>query len=220
MARITGKNATIYGVLARTTVSVAAAMTDGGAHTVYTYVTAATTRLYWNPNLPPAITKQTHGSGAFNSVSPALYTVDYINGTVTFLSANNSDDVVKINGIEWMTLQAITDMFDWTLDLKIGTVDATAFGDTFETKLSAHRGWSASAQGYHTSGFWFDQFAGTGGYLPEVYVVFYLDIGAGATSERFVGAGTVDTSLDVKRDAAVTDKITVNGTGAIARLTT
>ncbi len=225
MARITGKNAAIYGVLARTTVSVAAAMTDAGAHTVYTFVVSATTEKYWNPNYPPAITKQVHGTGSFNPVSAALYTVDYVNGKVTFLSANNSDDVVKLNGIEYMTLQAIGSMFDWTIDLKINTADATAFQDQFAQKLSSIRSWTATASGYHVSSYWWDSFAGllqsddTTVVHPEVYVVFYPDIGGGASGERFIGAGTIDYALDVKKDAAVTEKMTLQGTGAIVRLT-
>lgn len=215
MARITGKNAAIYGVLARTTVSVAATMTDAGDHLNYTYGS----NKYWNPNIPPVITKQAGGVGPFVAVSAVLYTVDYVNGKITFLSANGAADVIKINGIEYMTLQAIGDMFDWTLDTKIGIADATAFGDQFETKLSSHRGWAATASGYHVSGFWFDAFNGTGGANPEVYVVFYPDIGAGVTSERFIGAGTIDMMLDVKRDAAVTEKMTISGTGQIVRAT-
>lgn len=73
------------------------------------------------------------------------------------------------------------------------------------------------AQGYHVSSYWFDAFNGTGGARPEFYVVFYPDGGA---LERFVGCGTIDFTIDVKKDAAVTEKMTVNGTGALARLTT
>jgi len=222
MARITGKNGAIYGVLSKTTVSVAAAMTDGGAHTVYTLVVTAVARKYWNPNLPPVITKDTAGNGIFLPISAVLYTVDYINGTVTFTTPNGATDVVNINGIEYSSLQAIGDMFNWTLDLKLGTVDATAFQDTFATKLSAIRSWSASAQGYHVSAYWWDLFITTSeaGTTPEVYLVFYPDIGAPTlTNERFIGAGTVDVSIDVKKDAPVTEKITFAGTGAIYKAT-
>lgn len=222
MARISGKNAGIYAVASRTTLAVATAMTDAGAHTVYSLVISASTKKYWNPNLPPAITLQLHGSGSFNPVSAALYTVDYINGTITFLVANNADDVIKINGIEYFTLQSIGDMFDWTLDFKLGTTDATAFQDQFATKLSNIRSWGGTASGYHVSSFWFDLFLGvspsddTTPVNPEVYIVFYPDVGA---TERFVGAATIDFNLDVKKDVAVTEKMTINGTGAVARLT-
>lgn len=210
MARLTGKNAAIYGVLARTVVSVAATMTNSGDNLTYSY----STNKYWNPNLPPAITKQSLGVGPFNAVSAALYTVDYVNGTITFLTANNVADVIKINSIEYMTLQLVGNMFDWTLDLKINTVDATAFQDQFAQKLSAIRSWQATASGYHVSGYWFDAFNGS---QPEFYMAFYPD---GSALERFVGAGTIDMMLDVKKDAAITEKMTVMGTGALVRLTT
>lgn len=210
MARITGKNAGIYGVLARTTVSVAATMTNSGDNLTYSY----STNKYWNPNLPPTITKQSLGVGPFNAVSAALYTVDYVNGTITFLSANNVADVVQINSIEYMTLQSVGNMFDWTLDLKINTVDATAFQDQFATKLSSIRSWTATASGYHVSSYWYDAFASTP--QAEFYVVFYPDVSA---TERFVGAATINFALDVKKDAAVTEKLAVEGTGALTRLT-
>lgn len=216
--RITGKNAGIYSVASRTTISVAAAMTDLGAHTVYDLFVSAVRKQYWNPNIPPAITRQIHGAGPFNPVSAALYKVDYVNGTVTFAVANNSDDVIKINGIEYMTLQQIGDLFSWTLDLKTAVADATAFQDQFETKLSSFRGWAATASGYHVNGFWYDAFNGTGPVNPEVYVVFYPDAGL-VTNERFIGCGTVDWAGDVKKNSAVTEKMTVTGTGAIVRLT-
>ena len=217
MARITGKNAAIYGVLAKTVVSVAAAMTDGGAHAVYTLVVVSAQK-YWNPNKPPTITKDTAGNGIFLPVLAQGYTVDYVNGTVTFTVANGATDVVKINGIEYCTLQAIGDMFDWTLDMKISTVDATAFQDTFATKLSAFRSWSATASGYHVSSYWWNLFIATseGGTTPECYIVFYPDVGAPTvTNERYIGAATIDLALDVKKDSPVTEKMTVNGTGAI-----
>lgn len=218
MARITGKNAAIYAVSAKTTVSVAAAMTDSGDHLTYSLVVSATTRKYWNPNIPPAVTKQTGGIGSFVAVSAALYTVDYVNGTITFLSANGASDVIKINLVEYTTLAQVGDMFDWAIDLKIPVVDATAFADTFATKLAGIRTWNASASGYHVSSFWWDAFAGTGGATPEFYVVFYLD-GTSATSERFVGAGTIDVALEVKKDSAVAEKMSISGTGALTRLT-
>lgn len=213
MARITGKNAAIYSVLARTTIAVAETMTNLGDNLTYTL----TGKPYWNPNNPPEITKQDLGAGPFNSVSAVLYTVDYVNGKITFLTANNVADVVRVNGVEWMTLQQIGDMFDWSLDLKLGTADVTAFQDTFAQKLSQIREWSAQASGYHVSGFWFDQFNATN---PEVYVVFYPDIGAGVTGERYIGAGTIDLSIAVAKDAPVTDKMTIMGTGQLVRATT
>lgn len=212
MARITGKNAAIFSVLAKTTVSSPQTMTDSGDHQNYTLPP----NLYWNPNLPPAITKQTGGVGPFNPVSASAYTVDFVNGKITFTVANGATDVIQITGIEYSTLQQVGNMFDWTLDMKIAMADATAFQDQFESKLSTHRGWTATASGYHVSGFWFDLFNGTGPATAEVYVVFYPD---GAALERFVGAGFIDMMLDVKKDAAVTEKMTINGTGAIAHLT-
>lgn len=204
MARLTGKNASVYGVLARTVVSVAAALTNSGDNLTYVY----TGKPYWNPNIPPVIRDNAV------VVSASQYTVDYINGKVTFSVARNPAHTIDVNGIEYMTLQQVGNMFDWSIDLKIGTVDATAFNDQFATKLSAIRSWTATASGYHVSSYWFDAFNGA---QAEFYVVFYPDV---AATERFIGAGTIDYALDVKKDAAVAEKMAITGTGALARLTT
>lgn len=204
MARITGKNAAIYGVLARTTVGSPLALTNSGDNLTY----ALTGIPYWNPNLPPVV----RDNGA--TVSASGYTVDYVNGRITFLVARNPLNTIDVNGIEYMTLQQVGDMFDWTLDLKINTVDATAFQDQFAQKLSSIRSWQATASSYHVSGYWFDAFNAS---RPEFYVALYPD---GAGTERFIGAATIDMMLDVKKDAVVTEKLTVMGTGALARLTT
>lgn len=204
MSRITGKNAAIFGVLARTLVSSPAALTNSGDNLTYVYTGVP----YWNPNLPPVVRDNAV------VVSASQYTVDYVNGKITFSVARNPAHGIDVNGIEYMTLQSVGNMFDWTLDLKIATVDVTAFTDQFAQKASSFRSWTATASGYHVSSFWYDAFAGT---QPEFYVVFYPD---GAALERFIGAGTIDLMLDVKKDAAITEKLTINGTGALARLTT
>lgn len=218
MARITGKNATLFGVLARTSVSVAANMTDSGDQKTYSLIVTAVTRKYWNPNKPPIVTKQALGAGPFVVVAANLYTVDFINGLVTFGTANNVADVVAINGIEYMSLQQLGDLFNWSIDMKLATVDTTAFQDQFTQRISSIRSWTATASGYYVSSYWFDLFtAQTGTTNPEVYVVFYPDA---SSNERFIGAGTVNWTIDTKKDAAVTEKMTIDGTGDIARLTT
>lgn len=200
MARITGKNAKLRGVLARTTVSVDTAIVDSGDHIHYTYQSR------WNPNKPPVIKKNTV------LVSTTAYTVDFITGTVTFAVANLLADAITVKSIEWMSMQDVGDLYNWTLDAKVDTVDVTAFQDPFHTKLSSFRGWMASAESYHIAGYWFSAFSG-----EEFYVEFYPD---GDLAEYWVGAGFVDDSVATKFDAAVTEPIKLTGTGALERITT
>lgn len=206
MARITGKNAKIQAEATRTSISVAVALTDGGAHTVYTY----TGHPLWDPATPPVITKQTHGSGSFVVQDPSLYTVDYIAGTVTFLVALNSDDVVKANTFDYVTVADVADVFDWAIDAKIDTVDVTAFQDTYHTKLSAFRGWSATAASYHRSDFWFPLWTAS----KPCYVKFFPD---GGGSEYFIGAGFVDFGEKAPMAGAVADSVKIEGIGAFQR---
>lgn len=202
MARITGKNGKIRGVLSRTTVSIDTAMTNAGDNLNYTL--PPNTR--WNPNLFPVIKKNTV------LVPASSYTVDYVNGKITFAVANLITDTITINGIEYMTMQDVGDIFNWSLDAKVDTVDATAFQDSFHTKLSSFRGWNATAEGYHVNGYWFSAFSGN-----EFYVEFYPDA---AATERWVGAAFISFGEKVKFDAAVTEHMAIDGTGALVRLTT
>lgn len=200
MARISGKNGKIRGVLARTTVSVDTAMTNSGDNQTYSY------QSYWNPNLPPTIKK--------NGVVQArtAYTVDYISGEITFAVANLVTDVIEVNDIEYMTMQDVGDLFNWTLDAKVEVVDATGFQDAFAHRLSGIRGWTASAEGYHVSGYWWSAFEDA----QPFYVELFPDA---ATTEKFVGAAFVDYGTQVKMDAPVTEKMMLNGTGEIRRAT-
>ena len=208
MARITGKNAQILAEATRTSVAVAVALTDVGAHTVYIY----TGHPFWDPSTPPVITKQTHGSGGFVVQDPSLYTVDYIAGTVTFAVALNNNDVVDANTFDYVTVAAVADMYDWSVDAKIDTVDVTAFTDAYHTKLSAFRGWTAAAASYHRSDFWYPLFVAG----KPCYCKFYPDA---ATVEYFIGAGYVDFSEKAPMAGAVADAVKIEGTGALSRLT-
>jgi len=200
MARITGKNAKIRGELSRTSVTSYQVMTDSGDHKTYSY------NSYWNPNLPPSITKNTV------AVDRNLYTVNYINGTITFTSANDPADVLRIKDIEYSTMQDVGDMFNWTIDAKLDVIPVTAFQDQFREQLSGFRNWAGTAEGYHVSGFWFSAF----NLAKPFYLEFYPDAGA---LERFVGAAFVDLGTKVTFDAAVTESLTFNGTGELARKT-
>ncbi len=206
MSRLTGKNAKLKVEATRTSVSVAQIMTDAGAHTAYTFQT------YWDPTIPPVITKQIHGVGAFTVVDPSLYTVDFLNGKVTFLSANNSDDAVKVNGIDYSTVADAADLYDWTVDGKIDTVDVTAFQDAYHTKLSSFRGWTGTAQSYNRSDLWFPLFNAA----KASYVEFWADAGG---TERFVGAAFLSMNKKAPMGGAVSEAVTIEGTGPLVRVT-
>src|SRR5438128_8455 len=69
------------------------ACTDSGDHTTYTI--ANTTKHYLDINTPVIIQKQIHGTGSWITVSN--YTLKYVGGSITFASANNSDDIIRIH---------------------------------------------------------------------------------------------------------------------------
>lgn len=204
MARLTGKTGAVYGVTSRTTVSVAVGMTDGGAHTLYTL----TGHPYWDSNITPTI--------LVNGVAPAVaYTVDYIDGTVTFASALLITDVVTVNNIVYSALVKVGDLFGWALDVKMDKVDATAFEDVWHTFLSVFLGWNVTIDGYKVNGYWYAAVVAANNF----YIRLYPDVNASPT-EYFVGNGYLSEGIKLVHNAAVTEAITLAGTGEMKRKTT
>jgi len=200
MARITGKNATIFAQLARTDVVADTAMVNSGDNLTYSY------NSFWDPNKPPTIKKNTV------LVDREDYTVNFISGTITFFVANLVTDAITVNDITWSTLVELADLFNWALDAKIDLADVTGFQDQYHTKLSSFRGWTATAESYHTNSVWFPYFDAA---LP-VYVKLYPDVDV---VQYFVGAAFVDFGEKVPHGGAVTDAIALTGTGALERRT-
>ena len=203
MARRTGQTGGVYGVTSRTTVSVAQAMTDGGAHTLYTL----TGKPYWDSNITPTI--------LVNGSAPAVaYTIDYIDGTVTFVTPLLITDAVTVNNIVYSTLIKVGDLYGWAASAKLDTVDVTAFEDVWHTLLSVFLGWTATIEAYHVNGYWFGALVASNNF----YVKLYPDVNASPT-EYWIGNGYLSEGVKLAHNAAVTEAITLNGTGVLKRKT-
>ena len=204
MARLTGKTGGVYGVTTRTTVSSPLAMTDGGAHTLYTL----TGKPYWDSNVTPTI--------LVNGSAPAVpYAIDYIEGTVTFTPALLITDVVTVNNIVYSTLIKIGDIYGWSANVKLDTVDATAFEDIWHTNLAVFLGWTATIESYHVNGYWYAAIVASNNF----YVKLYPDVNASPT-EYFIGNGYLAEGIKIAHNAVVTEAITLTGTGVLKRKTT
>lgn len=200
MSRITGKNGKIMAEATRTAVTVDTTMVDSGDHQTYSY------HSLWDSSRPPTI--KVNGS----VVHPSLYTVNFINGTVTFATPNLISDTVTVNNIEWVTVANVADIYNWTAEAKIDLVDATAFQDQYKFKLSSFRGWTAMAEAYHRSDFWFPLWSAA----KPCYIKLYPDAGG---TEYFIGNGFVDFAEKAPSTGAVADSVKIEGTGALERRT-
>src|SRR5690242_16042742 len=99
----TAYNATFY-ITAQPAVSLTdEATTDSGDHTNYTISNSA--KRYLDINPPVVVQKQTHGTGSFNTVTN--YTLKYVGGIITFNTANNSDDVIRIHSGAYYSYSAL-----------------------------------------------------------------------------------------------------------------
>ncbi len=159
----------------------------------------------WNPNIYLVV--------RINSVEVLRtdYSVDYIRGRIIFNSPNLPSDVIDANNFEYMTMQDVADLFNWTIDLKLDTVDTTAFQEVYRTNLSTFKGWTAVAEGYKVSGYWFQQFQDA----KEFYFEFFTDADQ---AEYFVGAGLPSWSMKTPFDAVVTEMVSVVGTGHLEKI--
>ena len=99
------------------------ATTDAGAHTVYTITNGA--KRYLDLNTAVVVQLQTHGTGAFNTVTN--YTLKHVGGIITFASANNSDDVVRIHSGSYYAYSVLGQGHTAEAASKIAALDVTAF---------------------------------------------------------------------------------------------
>jgi hypothetical protein len=99
------------------------ACTDSGDHTTYT-ITSSSKR-YLDINTAVVVQLQTHGTGSFNTVTN--YTLKHVGGIITFASANNSDDVVRIHSGAYYAYSALGGAHSAEYSSKVAALDVTAF---------------------------------------------------------------------------------------------
>jgi len=201
MARITGKNAKIKGELSHTSVATDTVMLDSGDHITYSF------QSYWYEQTTPLRVKVNGAIQASNT-----YTVSWYDGKIIFNSAKNPTDVVQVCFFDYSTLADIGDMFNWVIDAKLDVIPVTAFQDQFRVQLSGFRNWTASAEGYHVSAFWFHTF----NIARLFYFEFYPDTSG---AEKFIGAGFVDFGVNCAFDSVVKSPVSINGSGGLYRTT-
>ena len=156
---------------------------------------------YWDSNVYPVF--------LVNGSAPTVkYTVNYTKGTITFASALNPAYPVTVNNFTYSTLTEVGDFKSWKLDAKLDVVDVTGFQDGSHVKLATFKGWTASAEHYFTTGYWFTEFD----LGKTFYFVFYYD---SASSKYFVGNGLLNLPVDAPHDQAIMEPITLEGTDAL-----
>jgi hypothetical protein len=99
------------------------ACTDSGDHTTYTISNSA--KRYLDINTAVVVQKQTHGTGPFNTVTN--YTLKHVGGIITFNTANNSDDVVRISSGAYYAYSALASAHSAEFAAKVNALDVTAF---------------------------------------------------------------------------------------------
>ena len=102
----------------------------------------------------------------------------------------------------------------WDLNVKLDTVDATAFSDIWHVNLATFLGWSGSCTGiYMAAGanidFWTAVISGA-----TVTLLLYPDIGA---TENFTGTAFCDFNIKVAHNGAITFTAAFTGTGTLTR---
>jgi hypothetical protein len=123
MAAEAGYNTT-FNITAQPPVSLTdEACTDSGDHTTYTITNSA--KRYLDLNTAVVVQKQTHGTGGFATVTN--YTLKHVGGIITFASANNSDDVIRIHSGSYYAYSALGQGHTAEQASKIAAIDVTSF---------------------------------------------------------------------------------------------
>lgn len=106
------------------------AMTDSGNHIIYTITNTA--KRYIDLNTAVVIQKQTNGVGLFNTVTN--YTFRRVGGIVTFASANNTGDVIRIQSGAYYVYATIGGAYSAEFSSKVQGLDVTEFNSNgYET---------------------------------------------------------------------------------------
>ena len=108
----------------------------------------------------------------------------------------------------------VLSMDSWDLSVKLDTVDATAFEDTWHVMLSTFLGWTGTCTGKYESGganidFWTAVLSGA-------VVVLHL-IPDSAATEDFYGDAFCDFSIKETHNGVITFSAAFTGTGALTR---
>lgn len=123
MSATAGYNTT-FNITAQPAISLTdEATTDAGAHIVYSITNSA--KRYLDLNTAVVVQLQTHGTGSFNTVTN--YTLKHVGGIITFASANNSDDVVRIHSGSYYAYSVLGQGHTAEMVSKIADLDVTAF---------------------------------------------------------------------------------------------
>ena len=102
------------------------ACTDSGDHTTYTITNSA--KRYLDLNTAVVVQKQTHGTGSFNTVTN--YTLKHVGAIITFNTANNSDDVIRISSGAYYAYSALASAHSAEFASKVNAIDVTAFNSS------------------------------------------------------------------------------------------
>lgn len=165
------------------------ATTDAGAHTVYTITNSV--KRYLDLNTAVVVQLQTHGTGSFNTVTN--YTLKHVGGIITFASANNSDDVVRIHSGSYYAYSALGQGHTAEMAAKIAALDTTSFNSGgLESYIGGELGGDVKFDRY-----WLDQTRMTSLTARDLIVVD-LTTPTGSRYEGYALATDLTVKSDVK----------------------
>lgn len=116
------------------------------ANTVY-QITSATKRV-WSPTATITVYKDAV------SQSAALYTLDRLNGKITFLSDIGGSAVVTVSG-DYLPLSTAAEAKEYSYEISKDVLDDTAFGDSYRTKVPGLMSVSGSISRWYSTDTYF-----------------------------------------------------------------
>lgn len=207
MTALPGFKASLY---ATTTPSVAftnEAMTDGGAHTVYTITNAV--KRYWDVSQALTVQTSPDGSTGWTTVTTG-FTVNYCGGIITFAVAlTGSTPSVRVSG-SYLPYSQVASASSVEVQVAVDVIDVSTLGGG---------GWKQKLAGiadstYKLSKYWVDNFY-VNALTNRTRLVLAIYTGANA-NQRFEGFGYLKTDsikFDVK--SAIEESIDVEVDGAL-----
>jgi hypothetical protein len=156
--------------------------------------------------IDPAATTVVKEDGT--TLSSALYTIEYVSGTIVFAAARGAGVAITVTSRYWALAEA-GGLKSFKVSAGAALLDSTDFaGDGWRTFVAGPRDWSVTADGYWLTDAWFNRLGSV------VYVYFFLDKG---TSKRRLEGLVFTSGDDVSGDAGelIAESLKFDGSGPL-----